>query len=205
MSMHARPVNPPIILLVAVLACVSLGAAPQQASPEANVVERPFPSGGTVSLDLSAGAYIVRGTADEAIRVRWDTRSPSDASRVQAEVVTEGSTASIRTRGPKDGFRVEIDLPQRSDLHLSLSAGDLRIRGLEGNKTVSMWAGDVLIEVGPAEQYKQVEASVRVGDLTMPAFGLGNTGGLFRSRTWSGPGRYTIKATLTAGDLKLVR
>jgi hypothetical protein len=156
----------------------------------------------------SAGVWLgaaPSGTPEEAITVRWDTRSPSDAGRVQAEVVTDGASASIRTRGPRDGFRVEIDLPERSDIHLSLSAGDLKIRGLEGNKTVSMWAGDVLIEVGPAEQYKHVEASVRAGDLTMRAFGLENTGGLFRSRTWSGPGRYTIKATLTAGDLKLVR
>jgi hypothetical protein len=204
--MDARlTMTPPAALLIALVALVPLGAAPPQAQPEEKVVERPFRSGGTVSLDLSAGAYVVRGTSEDTIRVRWDTRSPSDAGRVQAEVVTKGASASIRTRGPRDGFRVEIDLPERSDIHLSLSAGDLKIRGLEGNKTVSMWAGDVLIEVGPAEQYKHVEASVRAGDLTMRAFGLANTGGLFRSRTWSGPGRYTIKATLTAGDLKLVR
>jgi hypothetical protein len=192
------------ILILGALALAPLGASPQKPS-DAAFVERPFPAGGTVSLDLSAGAYVVRGTAAESITVRWETREPSDAARVQAEVVTQGAVASIRTRGPKDGLRFEIDLPQRSDINLSLSAGDLRIRGLEGNKTVSMWAGDVTIEVGSPDQYKQVDASVRVGDLTLQAFGLGNTGGLLRSRSWSGPGRYTLKATLTAGDLKLVR
>lgn len=186
------------------LALAPLGASPQKAS-DAKFVERPFRGGGTVSLDLSAGAYVVRGTPEDAIVVRWQAREPSDAARVQTELVTDGAVASIRTRGPKDGLRFEIDLPQRSDINLSLSAGDLRIRGLEGNKTVSMWAGDVTIEVGSPDQYRNVEASVRVGDLTMLAFGLGNTGGLFRSRSWSGPGRYSIKATLTAGDLKLVR
>jgi hypothetical protein len=189
----------------ALLAVLPLGIFAAQSPTDRQGVERPFRSGGTVSLDLSAGAYVVRGTPDEAIKVRWKTRSAADASRVQTDVATEGQSASIRTRGPKDGFDVEIDLPSRSHINLSLSAGDLKVRGLEGNKTVSMWAGDVLIEVGPAEQYKSVEASVRAGDLTMHAFGLGNTGGLFRSRSWSGPGKYTIKATLTAGDLKLVR
>jgi hypothetical protein len=197
--------KPPLGILAALLALAPAGAALPQPSSEAKVVERPFRAGGNVALDLSAGAYVLRGSPEDAIKVRWDTRSPSDASRVQVEVVTDDGTAGIRTRGPRDGFRVEIDLPSRSDIHLSLSAGDLQVRGIEGNKTVSVWAGDVLIEVGPTEQYRHVEASVRMGDLTMQPFGHGNTGGIFRSRSWSGPGRYTIKATLTAGDLKLVR
>jgi hypothetical protein len=194
------------VSLMAAMLAFGPGLPPStQSSTPSQAVERPFAPGGSVAMDLSAGAYNVRGTPDPTIRVRWETRSSGDAARVQTEVVTEGSRANIRTRGPRDGFRVEIDLPARSDLHLSLSAGDLQIRGLEGNKTVSVWAGDVLIEVGPVEQYKNVEASVRMGDLTMQPFGLGNTGGLFRSRSWSGPGQYSIKATLTAGDLKLVR
>jgi hypothetical protein len=198
-------VKAPLCLLTTLAALVPLGAVPFQAPSQAQGVERPFAAGGAVSLDLSAGAYVIRGIPDDVIRVRWTTKSPADAPRVQTEVVAQGSGATIRTRGPKDGFKVEIDLPARSDINLSLSAGDLEVRGLEGNKTVSMWAGDVLIEVGAADQYKTVDASVRVGDLTMHAFGLGNTGGLLRSRSWSGPGKYTIKATLTAGDLKLVR
>lgn len=196
----------PAALLLGFLAMLPPVPAPQPtAGAGGAAIERVFHPGGSVGLDLSAGGYIIRGIPDDAIRVRWRTRSPGDAARAHVEVVVEGTTANVRTRGPKDGFTVEIDLPARSDIHLSLSAGDLKVRGLEGSKRVSVWAGDVLLEVGDPDQYGKVEASVRMGDLTMQPFGIGNTGGIFRSRSWAGKGRYTINAKLFAGDLKLVR
>lgn len=196
----------PLALLVGLLAVLPAASPRTQDSAGTGVTEKPFRSGGSVGLDLSAGAYVVRGTADEVIKVRWRTGSPPDAARVHADiVVANGTTASVRTRGPRHNFTVEIDLPVRTHIHLNLSAGELKVRGLEGSKAVSVWAGDVLLEVGSPDQYRKVDASVRLGDLTMQAFGIGNTGGVFRSRSWAGSGQHTIKAELFAGDLKLVR
>jgi hypothetical protein len=194
----------PVAVLAGLLAVVPF--TPQEpVDAPAQQVEKAFPAGGRVDLDLSAGGYLVRGTSDDIIRVRWRARTPEDAARGRAEIAVQGASATIRTRGPKDRFQVEIDLPSRTDINLNLSAGDLRVRGLEGSKHVSVWAGDVLVEVGNPDQYRKVEASVRLGDLTMQPFGLGNTGGIFRKRSWSGSGPHSIKATLFAGDLKLVR
>lgn len=194
----------PVAVVAGLLAVVPY-APVGQSSTAPQAVEKAFPSGGRVDLDLSAGAYVIRGVPDDSIKVRWSTRHPEDAARAHAEVAIEGASATIRTRGPKDRFKVEIDLPTRTDINLNLSAGDLKVHGLEGSKDVSVWAGDVLVEVGDPSQYKKVEARVRIGDLTMLPFGLGNTGGVFRSRSWSGSGKHSIKATLFAGDLKLVR
>lgn len=192
----------PVALLAGLLAVVPF--TPQEpVDAPAQQVEKAFPAGGRVDLDLSAGGYVVRGTTDDVIRVRW--RTPEAASQGRAEIDIQGAKATVKTHGPKDRFQVEIDLPARTDINLNLSAGDLRVRGLEGSKNVSVWAGDVLLEVGNPDQYRKVEASVRLGDLTMTPFGLGNTGGIFRKRSWSGSGQHSIKATLFAGDLKLVR
>lgn len=177
---------------------------PTQNATAPNSVERTFKPGGRIALDLSAGGYIIRGTAEDKIRVRWRTENPADASRVQADVVASGTNASIRTRGPKKNFRVEIDLPSRADLEMDLSAGDLDVLGIEGNKSLSMWAGDVTIEVGEADRYKSVDASVRFGELTLRPFGA-NKGGILRSFHWTGKGKYTLSAKLFAGDLKFVR
>ena len=38
-------------------------------------------------------------------------------------------------------------MPARSDIEIDLSAGDLDLRGIEGNKRVDTWAGDVTIDV----------------------------------------------------------
>lgn len=179
---------------------------PAREAPAArpNQLERAFKAGGSIALDLSAGGYTIKGTADDAIRVRWRTEDPADADRVEAKIDVAGTNATVRTRGPMHNFRVDIALPRRADLNLSLSAGDLDVLGIEGSKHLSMWAGDVTLEVGGAELYKQVDASVRFGELTLLPFGA-NKGGILRSFHWNGTGKYTISAKLFAGDLKFVR
>jgi phage baseplate assembly protein gpV len=179
-------------------------ALPAQQTQPSNAVEKAFSKGGRVHLDLSAGDYTIRGSMADAVRVRWETRHERDMRSAGADVTIEGTKAMVRTRGPKNNFRVTIDLPQRVDLDIDLSAGDLKVNGIEGNKTLSMWAGDVTIEVGEADLYKRVDATVRAGEISARPFGK-TTGGLFRSLHWQGGGKYTLNAKLTAGDLKLVK
>ena len=95
-----------------------------------------------------------------------------------------------------------IDVPARSDIEIDLTAGDLDVRGIEGNKRVESWAGDVRIEVGRPDQYRSVEASVRAGDLNARPFNV-SKGGLFRSFSWKGSGPYSLAVKLFAGDLTL--
>ena len=76
------------------------------------------------------------------------------------------------------------------------------IRGIEGSKRVDIWAGDVAIDIGQPEQYHQVEASVRAGDISAHPFNF-STGGLFRSFKWTGKGPYSLQVKLFAGDLTL--
>ena len=188
---------------VGVVALVETLAAAVPQSP-AGQVTKSFTAGGRIYLDLSAGDYSIKGYPEPAIRVRWTTRQGRDERKVRADVQVDGGSATIRTRGPKNRFLVEIDVPERTDLDLLVTAGDIRIRGVEGNKRLSMWAGDVTIEVGDPSLYRRVDATVRAGDLSARAFGR-STGGLFRSFRWDGKGKYTIDASLFAGDLKLVK
>lgn len=185
------------------LALLQIVLGAQQAQPS-NTVEKAFSKGGRVHLDLSAGDYTIRGSMTDAVRVRWETRNEHEMKSASADVKIEGTHAAVRTRGPKNNFRVTIDLPQRADLDIDLSAGDLTVNGIEGNKTLSMWAGDVTIEVGEADLYKRVDATVRAGEISARPFGK-TTGGLFRSLHWQGGGKYTLNVKLTAGDLKLVK
>lgn len=155
-------------------------------------------------MDLSAGAYTIRGGAVDSIRVRWETRDPRDMSSVRTDVAVSGTNATVRTRGPKNNFRVSIDVPAMADIQLDLSAGELSLRGIEGNKSVSMWAGEVTMEVGDAQLYRRVDTTVRFGEIQASPFG-GSKGGILRSFTWDGNGKYTIIAKLFAGELKLVK
>lgn len=185
--------------------CLAVAAALQaQATSGTNRMERAFVTGGKVALNLSAGTYRIEGTPDRTIRARWRTRDTRDLERVRARIDVNGNQAIVRLDGSGNNFGADIDLPERSDLTLTLSAGDLTVRRIEGSKDIDLWAGDVTIEVGDAARYRRVEASVRAGDITAEPFKV-TKGGLFRSFEYAGKGPYDLRVRLFAGDLKLVR
>ena len=191
------------VVASAIVAALELAASAQEARRN-DQVERPFARGGQIVMDLSAGGYTIRGGAVDSIRLRWSTRDPRDMSSVQAEVAVSGKNATVRTRGPKHNFRVDIDVPAVADLQLELSAGEVNLKGVEGNKSISMWAGEVTMEVGDAQLYRRVDLTVRAGEIDARPFG-GSRGGLLRSYRWDGAGKYTIVARLFAGEVRLVR
>ena len=190
---------PPICIVLALLA----GTARAQ-EPDADRLTRPFGAGGTVHMKLSAGEYRIEGTPDDAIRVRWRTRNPQDLKRTKVAVTVDGASATIQTHGPGEHFQVTIELPERTDIVLRLSAGDLQIRRIEGHKDVDVWAGDLTIEIGESDAYRRIDASVRAGELSISPLRI-NKGGLFRSVKADGTGKYDLRVKLFAGDLKLIR
>lgn len=166
-------------------------------------LERAFSQNGRIRMDLSAGEYHISGSPDNRIRLEWSVRDADQLPRVRARADVRDHDATITTDGPSNkGLRVVIEVPKQADLYVRLTAGDLRIEGIRGNKDVELHAGDVRIDVGRPEDYRNVDASVWAGDLNAPPFQV-NKGGLFRSFDWRGKGPYRLHAKLKAGDLRL--
>ena len=188
--------------LVVLAAACSSPPDPAESASAPRIIERPFAQGGRLTMRLSAGEYTIENAPGEHIRLTWETRDPSAAGRVRAKVDVDGDHAAIHTDGPSNGFIVAIAVPTRSDLWIRLSAGDLTIRGVDGHKDVSAWAGDLKIGVGPAANYRSVDTAVLAGEIQAAPFN-GSQGGLFRSFQWSGSGSYELRARLTAGEITL--
>lgn len=174
---------------------------PVSAAAEQGTVEEAFAPGQRVRMDLSAGEYTIRAGRDDRIRVEWDTRDDGDR-RVRVRVDTHGSEATIVTRGPKHRFRVIIELPSRTDFTTHLSAGELRIRGIAGSKDIRSLAGEIDIDGVRADDYGRVSAEVTAGELSARPFNV-TKGGLFRSFSTDGPGRYSLRVRLMAGEIRL--
>jgi hypothetical protein len=85
-----------------------------------------------------------------------------------------------------------------------LTAGNLEIAGIKGDKDIEANAGNLNINVGSSNDWGDVDASVTAGDIHAPAFQAAK-GGLFRSLSWKGPGKYRLHAHLTAGDINLLK
>jgi hypothetical protein len=167
-------------------------------------IEQSFAEGGIVTLHLSSGDYTVRAGASDRVRVEWRAEDAGhEKDMKQITVVTDvfEGLAAIRTKGPTNHARFTIEIPARSDVHLRVRAGDVRIEGIEGNKDVRMTAGDLHIEVAP-ESLRHVHASVTFGDLTARSLGI-EKDGIKNSFDWFGEGQYTLDARLFAGDVTL--
>jgi hypothetical protein len=168
-------------------------------------VEYDFPQGGTVSLDLTAGDYEIRGTSDNKIRVRYSyARYLKDTASINAKI--DGSAANISISGPgNSGFHVVIEIPQKSNLKADLTAGKLYVSGIEGNKELDANAGHVSIEIADPRQYRDVSLNLLTGKIEARPWRR-NSGGLFRHFDYHNAttgGAYHINANLLAGKLSV--
>ena len=96
---------------------------------------------------------------DQRIRHRWSVRDVSDPAvqGPRACSTLRGADASIATDGPSNNsLRFEIQARRPSDLYVRMTAGDIRIEDIRGNKDIELHAGDVRIDVGRAEDYRSV-------------------------------------------------
>ena len=188
-------------LFAAAVSAVVVALVSASLFAETPLLNQAFASGGSIRLDLSAGDYEIVGTSSKRIRIE----SRRDDNRgVHVRFDAKGNAADIELEGRLTrGVDARIEVPQQTHLIVKLSAGEMRIRGVEGSKDISARAGEISIQVGRRDQYRRVDASVSIGELAASAFNV-DTGGFLRSFSWAGKGRYDLRARLTVGELNLV-
>jgi hypothetical protein len=170
-----------------------------QAQNKANATEKPFVAGGRIDMQLDGGTYEVRPAADNHIRVTLS----GNTGTAKVALTTNGTHADVTVKDtPHNNFQATIDVPKAADLVIRLSGGNLVMAAITGNKDVESHAGNVEIAVGDPNDYSSVDASVKAGDIDAGVFG-GSKSGLFQQFTWSGHGKYTLRAHLGAGNLTL--
>jgi hypothetical protein len=161
--------------------------------------DRPFATGGTIALQLAGGSYDVRPAADARIRVTLS----GNIGDAKVNVTTEEGRAEVVVKDtPQTNFHAVIEVPKASDLVTRLTGGEFTLAAITGNKDIESSAGNVTIDVADPNEYAEVDASLKAGDIDAAPFG-GSKSGLFPHFTWSGPGKYKLHATLGAGNLVL--
>ena len=163
--------------------------------------DKAFVAGGKVDIHLDAGDYEVRAASDNHVRVTMTGKT----GNATVDVAVAGTHADVTVKDTSHtNFKCIIEVPKVSDVAIRLSAGDLEVGQIAGSKDIESTAGDVRIAVGKMDDYAKVDASVKVGDLSPGPFGGSKKEGFIsQSVSWSGKGKYTLRATLGAGDLKL--
>jgi hypothetical protein len=183
-----------------VLGCVVVVAGVRA---QYGVNETAFVSGGRIELQLGAGSYTIRPASGTHIRVTIG----SESARARVALTANATRATVAvTETPNSNFQATIEVPKTSDLIVRLSGGNLVISGITGNKDIDSVAGNAEISIGNTDEYASMEATVKAGDLNVGAFAGARTEdsfGLLQRASWSGKGRYTLRASLGAGNLVL--
>jgi hypothetical protein len=192
------PSNLAAILVAAVaLASCSSSSAPDQ--PPVAKADKPFAAAGAIEMQLDGGDYAVRASSDEHIRVSF----AGNIGNATADVTTTGNRATLAIKDtPHNNFRATIEVPATADINVHLSGGNLEIGAITGNKVIDSTAGNVTIAIPNAKDYSSVDATVKLGNLSGGPFGDSGSG-LAPHLKWSGPGKYTLRANLGAGNLEL--
>jgi len=193
---------------IALIALMTLSAASLFAQDarieevDKSPVETKFSPGGQLNLDLCSSGVELRGTDDNVLRVSYHSdRNLTSDVRVRLE--TAEKRAKVKVTGcPHNNFRLTVEVPKYSDLYVRMFAGELEVRDITGDKDVQLHAGQLTMDVGEADDYARVDASVSSGELNALAFSV-NKGGLFRSFDRTGPGKYRLHAHVGAGELDL--
>jgi hypothetical protein len=188
-------------------ALVTLGAtssALAQDGRTTKTIQKSFAQGGTAHLDLSAGEYRITASPDDRITITAHVRQGhASVDEINLTIDIKGTRATVLVDGPSNhGVDVDIALPRRTHMVATLSAGEMKLSGIEGSKDISARAGELNVDIGDRERYRHVEASVKVGELNAPKFNVRKEG-LFRSFEWNGKGSYELSVSLWAGELTL--
>jgi hypothetical protein len=179
-------------------------SARQAKQVDDNHFELDFRRHGEVRMHIAPCALQITGSDDDKIKVHfWSDRE--DTRDVKVRLDSSGNTADLYvSEGPHNDFHVEIQVPRKSDLYLRITAGKVDINDVAGDKNIELSAGDLTVQVGDADDYREVEASVYTGNLSASPFGE-SKGGLFRSFHQKGHGEYRLYAHVGAGQIRLVQ
>src|SRR2546422_9912206 len=107
-------------------------------------------------------------------RVRGPTPNPRKSeqeNKVQVRSYVHGSQVQLEIKAAVSlSVNAEVEVPSPVSLEVHMSGGDLTVEGVDGDKKLQLFAGDLKVDVGTGEGSER-EVSVRVGDVDVPPVG----------------------------------
>ncbi len=165
--------------------------------------EADFPANSRLKIDSCSGEVRVTGTDHEKIRVHYSGKDSDSAPDVRVRLKRRDQVAELDISGcPHSQFKMTIEIPKTSDLYLRMMAGQLNVEDIPGNKDVELSFGQLDIDMGSPNDYRTIKASVSTGQLDAAPMQV-SKGGLFRSFSHEGSGKYRLAAHVGAGQLSL--
>jgi hypothetical protein len=187
-------------------ACNLVGLA-QSAVPCGQTLASPLRPNATLSIHSIAAGIEIVGTDQNTVRVSCSAEDMDSARQVQLQLTGAPTGAKLTLTGPhlKHGnLAVRIEVPRKTNLGLEMAAGDVKVAGVVGDKDLTLRAGAITISSVHASNYKDIDASVAIGQVNISPDGE-TKGGFFRDFRKQNPdGEYRLHAHVTTGNIVLI-
>lgn len=191
------------LVAIAIFAVAASGLA-QNAGTCATPFSWPAKQGATLTVESRSGEVVFAGSDQEGIRVSCKTGDEDRSGEVHIKFEQTGDFSKLRVSGgPDSNFHIRIEVPRRTNLRVQVTAGDLRVEDVAGDKDLSLNAGEIRVTGVNQSAYRSIDASVGVGGLSATSFGVGK-GGFFRSFNKDAlGGTFRLRAHLMTGNIQL--
>lgn len=187
--------------LLAFLLAVPITVAVAQSNHERRYELRPDPNW-PLAIDLGSGDYQIVPSESDSIAVVYQESASESQRKVEVQIGSGHGQNYLKIAGPKANFHAVIEVPRKTDLRVRMTAGDLHVGEVEGNKDIEIRAGSLELNPIRPQDYAKADFSVRVGDVNAPIFKVAKSG-MWRSFKTYGPGKYHLHAHVGVGDLTL--
>jgi hypothetical protein len=207
-------------LLLGALAALTLASPSTAEDRRIRDLTGSYPAVGMrrVELKLPPGEIRLEASPDGRLRVELGVfcaldhgRCEERAERLALETEVEGNTLTLRVEGMPTlntrglNLRGRILVPRGVALGVDLPAGELKIRGVDGDLDVDIGAGEV--EIGLRERdVRSVRLGVGIGDASLSVGGrsIEGSGWLGHRVRWGeGPGPSRVSVNLGVGEVEV--
>jgi len=187
-------------------ACNLVGFS-QSDVPCGHTLDAPLRPSAMLTIDSRPAGIEIVGTDQEAIHVSCTADDTDSARHIRLRFSGTPTHAKLTITGAylKHGnLKIRVEVPRKTNLGIQMPAGEVKVDEVMGDKDIELQAGQITISSAREWDYRNVNASVDIGEVNARVYGA-NKGGFFRVfRKENADGEYRLHAHVTTGQIDLL-
>jgi hypothetical protein len=170
-------------------------------------LDAPLRSSAMLTIDSRPAGIEIVGIDKEAIHVSCTADDTDSARQIRLRFSGTPTHAKLTIAGAylKHGnLKIRVEVPRKINLGVQMPAGEVKVDEIVGDKDIELYAGQITISSAHEWDYRNVNASVGIGQVNAQAYGA-DTGGFFRVfRKDNADGEYRLHAHVSTGQIDLL-
>jgi hypothetical protein len=195
------------IAAAATLFACNLVSFSQSDVPCGQTLDAPLRLGAVLTIDSRPAGIEIVGIDQERIHVSCTADDMDSASHIRLRFSGTPTHAKLTIAGSylKHGnLQIRVEVPRKMNLGVQMPAGQVKVDEIVGDKDIELYAGQITISSAHEWDYRNVNASVGIGQVNAQAYGA-DKGGFFRVfRKENADGEYRLHAHVTTGQIDLL-